>query len=134
MTLLILITSYREDLDFILIENVALLNYDLWFWIDEIKTFEITLMIWLSTDDLIRCRDDWDVMLIEDVIFFSYDLDYGWINLILISRIYILLHDWFLTISVMETELLWMISLISVTILHVRSFMIAIDRSDLLMT
>ena len=37
----------------------------------------------------IRCRDDWDVMLIEDVIFFCYDLDYGWISLILISRIYI---------------------------------------------
>ena len=54
----------------------------------------------------IRCRDDWDVMLIEDVIFFSYALDYGWISLILISRRYILLHDWFLTISVMEVELL----------------------------
>ena len=31
MTLLILITRYRDDLDFILIENVAHLNYDLGF-------------------------------------------------------------------------------------------------------
>ena len=31
MTFLILITRYREDLDFILIEDVALLNYDLGF-------------------------------------------------------------------------------------------------------
>ena len=31
MSLLILITKYREDLDFILIEDVTLLNYDLWF-------------------------------------------------------------------------------------------------------
>ena len=31
MTLLILITRYRDDLDFILIEDVALLNYDLGF-------------------------------------------------------------------------------------------------------
>ena len=32
-------------------------------------------------------------MLIEKVIFFSYDLDYGWISLIFILRIYILLRD-----------------------------------------
>jgi len=31
MTLLILITRYRADLDFISIEDVALLNYDLGF-------------------------------------------------------------------------------------------------------
>ena len=31
MALLILITKYRDDLDFILIEDVALLNYDLGF-------------------------------------------------------------------------------------------------------
>ena len=31
MTLLILITRYKDDLDFILIENVAHLNYDLGF-------------------------------------------------------------------------------------------------------
>ena len=33
-------------------------------------------------------------MLIEEVIFFSYDLDYGWISLILISRIYIYITSW----------------------------------------
>jgi len=58
-----------------------------------------------------RYRDDWDVMLIEYVILFSYDLNYGWISLILrifhsllctrysllISRIYSMFHDWFLT-------------------------------------
>jgi len=40
----------------------------------------------------IRCRGDLDSMLIENVTLFTYDLDYGWISLILISRIYILLY------------------------------------------
>ena len=77
----------------------------------------MTLLI-LTTRD----RDDLDFMLIKGVTLLSYDLDYSWISLILMMfsssivisvfivlvdlRIYILLHDWFLTILVMEIELL----------------------------
>ena len=45
MTLLILITRYRDDLDFTLIEDVALHNYDLGFGLIEIKAFGFTLVI-----------------------------------------------------------------------------------------
>jgi len=50
MTLLILITRYRDDLDFILIEDVALLNYDLGFGLLKQGLLDLTR---LSTNDLI---------------------------------------------------------------------------------
>ena len=78
MTLLIFITRCRDDLDFILIADVAVLNYDLVLdcWNKDFRIFPNDIdwvLIILSMLD-IRCRDDWDVRLIEDVIFFSYVL------------------------------------------------------------
>ena len=51
MTLLILITRYRDDLDFILIEDVALLNYDLGFRLLKQGLSDLPR---LSTNDLIN--------------------------------------------------------------------------------
>ena len=51
MTLLILITRYRDDLDFILIEDVALLNYDLGFGLLKQGLSDLPR---LSTNDLIN--------------------------------------------------------------------------------
>ena len=45
MILLTSITRYKDDLDFMLIEDVALLNYDLGFGLIEIKAFGFTLVI-----------------------------------------------------------------------------------------
>ena len=51
MTLLIVITRYRDDLDFILIEDVALLNYDLGFGLLKQGLSDLPR---LSTNDLIN--------------------------------------------------------------------------------
>ena len=97
--------------------------YELLFQDSSLYKFDRVLMTLLILTT--RCRDGLDFILIEGVTFLSYDLDYGWISLILmmcssvsvisvfvvlvnLEYIYthILLHDWFLTISVLGKMLL----------------------------
>jgi len=126
--------------------------YELLFQDSSLYKFDRVLMTLLILTT--RCRDGLDFILIEGVTFLSYDLDYGWISLILmmcssvsvisvfvvlvnLEYIYthILLHDWFLTISVLGKMLLWeRFYWYQWPYYMIRSFRTTIDWLDLLVT
>ena len=72
---------------------------------------------------VIRRRSILNFILLEDISFFICDLGICWLSW---SRIYSVPHDWFLLLQIFnyrDRVIVWVISLISVTILYVRSFM-----------